>query len=83
MRLCLIAVLTTLPALIACAPPDFPEDSLYRDDGERDIPALEPIDGILATATQDEGRTADATVELQDRGARLRSRADALRQASP
>ncbi|MGS4943837.1 hypothetical protein ACVDG3_00030 [Meridianimarinicoccus sp. RP-17] len=83
MRLSLIALLTALPVLAACAPPDFPEDRVFGDSAPRTMPELEPVDAILAAAAEDDGRTADATTELQDRGARLRDRADALRAAQP
>lgn len=83
MRRRLIALLTALPALVACAPPDFPEDRVFATDAERTMPVLEPVEPIVAAAAQDDGRTGDAAAELQDRGASLRARADALRAAQP
>jgi hypothetical protein len=83
MRTCLIAVLTALPALTACAPPDFPQEPVFGAATPRDMPDLEPVDTILVAAARDDGRAQDAQAELQDRGARLRARADALRAAKP
>lgn len=83
MRLCLIALLTALPVLAACVPPDFPDDPVFAGDRPRAIPDLEPVDAILAAAARDDGRAEGAATALQDRGARLRDRADALRTAQP
>lgn len=83
MRRRLIALLTALPALAACAPPDFPEDRVLATGEDRAMPVLDPVEPILAAAAKDDGRTTDAATELQDRGARLRGRAEALRAAQP
>jgi len=80
MRLSQIAGLAALPLLVACAPPDFPQDRIFAGDGTRTVPQLEPVQPILDAAAREDG-AGDATAELQDRGARLRRRADALRQA--
>ncbi len=83
MRRCLIAVLTTLPLLAACAPSDFPAERPFGDEPPREMPVLEPLGPIRAAAARDDGRTKDAAADVPARGARLRDRADALRATQP
>lgn len=80
MRRLPIAALAALTSLAACAPPDFPEDRVFAESDALTIPALSPLDDILPADASDDG---DATTALQDRGDRLRARADALRRTTP
>ena len=81
MRRLTIAILAVLPWLVACTPPDFPGDRVFGDGGTLTIPALEPIDTFVSGAAPDDGDT--TARDLQDRGDRLRARADTLRSATP
>lgn len=75
------AALAALSWLVACAPPDFPEDRVFSDDGARTTPAIDPIADILTAAGP--GGDDTTAADLQARGDRLRTRADALRRADP
>jgi len=83
MRPSQIAGLAALCLLAACAPPDFPEERVFGGDGPRRTPPLEPVAPILDAAAAQDGGIEAAQAELAARGARLRSRAEALRQAAP
>lgn len=80
MRRLQIAALVALPWLTACAPPDFPEDTVFADSGALTIPALQPLEDLVPADAPDD---ADATAALQVRGDRLRARADTLRRSDP
>ncbi len=76
-----LAALAAVPWLAACAPPDFPEDRVFADSGALTIPEIAPLDDILSAAAP--GDNDDTAAALQARGDLLRTRADALRRATP
>ena len=68
--------------LVGCAPEGFPEDPVFAEAESPAPPQIAPIDPILAQAATP-NLTAETEAELQERGATLRARADALRTETP
>lgn len=81
MRRLPIAALAVLCGLVACAPPDFPEDRVFAEGDALTIPALAPLDDLASAMEPGDGEA--TTTALQGRGERLRARADALRGTTP
>ena len=69
----------------ACVPKDYPDNPLFEGSGSLPPPKIAPVAPILdaAGAAASADRTGEARAELQQRGADLRARADALRTAQP
>lgn len=72
-------------SVAACVPKDYPENPLFEGTGRLPPPKIAPVTPILeeASAAAAADRTGEARTELQQRGAELRARADALRAAQP
>ncbi|MCA8882194.1 MAG: hypothetical protein KDA50_00320 [Rhodobacteraceae bacterium] len=72
--------LGTLLVLAACAPEGYDEDPLFTPAGELEIVPLAPVAPVLDAAAE-RAAAPDAIEGLDERGAALRHRADALRTA--